>query len=124
MARRSREYQLDRTSANEIRFYKKHTEELLQFHWQYYAELAYQRRRILEQLQESLLKNCSPEPFVFDDWQRAVKFKYSLDPLSVKGSLSDPGGRFNIGAIDTTRFPPFPALYLASDKDTALQELL
>jgi hypothetical protein len=36
----------------------------------------------------------------------------------------DPGGRFNIGAIDPSRFPVFPALYFASDKKTALAELL
>ncbi|MBI4242815.1 MAG: RES domain-containing protein, partial [Planctomycetes bacterium] len=42
----------------------------------------------------------------------------------MKGSLNDPGGRFNIGDINPSQFPPFPALYLAFDKDTALQELL
>lgn len=123
MTRRPKEYQLDRTSVNEIRLYERHTEELLQFHWQYYSELAYQRNLIFDELQESVLKNCSG-PFAFQDWQRAVKYKYCLDPLNLKGSLNDPGGRFNIGAIDTARFPPFPALYLASDKETALQELL
>jgi hypothetical protein len=64
------------------------------------------------------------EPFEFPGWQRAVKYKYSLAPLSTKGSLSDPGGRFNIGAIDPSHFPVFPALYLACDKKTALAELL
>ncbi|HEX8837271.1 MAG TPA: RES domain-containing protein [Candidatus Acidoferrum sp.] len=44
--------------------------------------------------------------------------------LSTKGSLLDPGGRFNIGEIDPARFPIFPALYLASDIRTALAELL
>jgi hypothetical protein len=42
----------------------------------------------------------------------------------VKGSLFDPGGRFNVGAIDPTRYPMFPALYLATDKGTALAEVL
>jgi hypothetical protein len=64
------------------------------------------------------------EPCEFSGWQRAVKYRYSLAPLSTKGSLSDPGGRFNIGAIDPSRFSVFPALYLASDKKTALAELL
>jgi len=123
MKRRPKEYHLDHTSVNEIKLYKKHTEGLLQFHWEYYSELAYQRNLIFHQLQQSLVKHCSG-PFVFQDWQRAVKYKYCLEPLSLKGSLNDPGGRFNIGAIDTARFPPFPALYLASDKNTALHELL
>ena len=34
------------------------------------------------------------------------------------------GGRFNIGEIDTNRFAVFAGLYLASDKGTALTELL
>lgn len=62
--------------------------------------------------------------FEFSRWQRIVKYKYSLDPLSAKGSFSDPAGRFNIGAIDPTRYPMFPALYLAADKGTALAEVL
>lgn len=45
-------------------------------------------------------------------------------PLSAKGSLSDPGGRFNIGDIDSTRFPPFSALYVAQDKETGVQEVI
>jgi len=40
------------------------------------------------------------------------------------GSLTDPGGRFNIGDINPAQFPLFPALYIASDKETALQEAL
>lgn len=42
----------------------------------------------------------------------------------MEGSLADPGGRFNIGDIDQARFPIFPTLYLAEDKETALQEAL
>jgi hypothetical protein len=57
-------------------------------------------------------------------WQRAVKYRYGLHPLSAVGSVSDPGGRFNIGDFDRRNFPPFHALYLAIDKDTALQETL
>ncbi|MCH8209682.1 MAG: RES domain-containing protein [Nitrospinae bacterium] len=38
------------------------------------------------------------------------------------GSLTDPGGRFNIGDIDPQNFSTFSALYIALDKDTALQE--
>jgi RES domain-containing protein len=34
------------------------------------------------------------------------------------------GGRFNYGAdIDSARFPPFPALYLAEDVETGLREM-
>jgi hypothetical protein len=97
-------------------------EQLLRFHWEFYSELAYQRKQVYDLLKSSLRERASA--FEFSKWQRAVKYKYSLDPLSTRGSLSDPGGRFNIGAIDTMRYPVFPALYLASDKGTALAELL
>lgn len=52
----------------------------------------------------------------FRSYQRVVKYKYSLDPLSPIGSLVEPGGRFN----DQLR--TFPALYIAEDRPTALQE--
>lgn len=64
------------------------------------------------------------EPFKFEDWQRVGRYKYALTPLSVAGSLRYVGGRFNIADIDHSRFPPFPALYLAIDRETAIQEVL
>jgi hypothetical protein len=78
--------------------------------------------RIYDKLKVALYEKTNP--FEFKKWQRAVKYKYAIAPLSAKGSLSDPGGRFNIGAIDTARFPTFAALYLAHQKRTALAELL
>jgi|SRR5580700_10823682 hypothetical protein len=99
-----------------------HYEQLAQFHWEYYSELAFQRNQIYDRLKSSLRERAMS--FEFSKWQRAVKYKYSLEPLSTKGSVSDPGGRFNIGAIDTARYSLFPALYLASDKGTCLAELL
>jgi hypothetical protein len=101
---------------------KEHFGRLAQFHWEFYSELAFLRNQIYDSLKGSLRERAGP--FQFSGWQRAVKYRYSLVPLSTKGSLSDPGGRFNIGAIDPSRFPVFPALYLASDKKTALAELL
>ena len=74
-----------------------------QFHSEYYSELEYLRSQIYDELKSSLLERA--QPFEFLNWQRAVKYKYSLAPLSAKGSLVDPGGRFNIGAIDVARFP-------------------
>ncbi len=91
-------------------------------HWEYYSELEYLRSQIYDELKASLRGNA--HPFEFSGWQRAVKYKYCLVPLSAKGSLMDPGGRFNIGSIDPARFPVFPCLYLANDKATALGELL
>ncbi|MGH9516316.1 MAG: hypothetical protein ACRD3P_11640 [Terriglobales bacterium] len=87
---------------------KKLYEELVEFHWRYYSELAFQRKDIREQLNASL-RNAA-KMFQFSRWQRIVRYKYSLNPLSAKGSLVDPGGRFNIGAIDSTRYPNVPSL--------------
>ena len=79
--------------------------------------------QIIEQLRKALL-NAAEGPLSFENWQRTVKYKYALEPLSARGSLRDPGGRFNIGEIDPIKFTPFPALYFAEGKDTALQEML
>lgn len=97
-------------------------EQRAQFHWEFYSELSLLRSKLYDSLKDSLREPS--ESFDFAGWQRAVKYKYSLSPLSTRGSLVDPGGRFNIGEIDSARFPIFPALYLASDKRTALTELL
>lgn len=101
---------------------KRYFEQLVEFHWEYYSELAFQRNQIREQLKSSLRDKA--KPFEFPRWQRIVRYKYSLVPLSTKGSLVDPGGRFNVGDIDRARYPAFPALYIASDKGTALAEVL
>jgi hypothetical protein len=78
-------------------------EQLRQFHWEYYSELAYQRSRIYDSLRNALRDRAAP--FELSKWQRVVKYKYALHPLSTNGSVVDPGGRFNIGEIDPTRHP-------------------
>jgi hypothetical protein len=117
-----RRWQLESGRVSDIIKSKKLYGDLVEFHWRYYSELAFQRRRIREELNRSL-RNAAAA-FQFSGWQRVVKYKYSLDPLSAQGSLFDPGGRFNVGAIDSTRHPMFLALYLAADKGTALAEVL
>lgn len=117
-----RRWQLESGRVSEIIKSKKLYEDLVEFHWRYYSELAFQRKRIREDL-NSCLRGAAVA-FQFSKWQRIVKYKYSLDPLNARGSLSDPGGRFNVGAIDPTRYPMFPALYLAAEKGTGLAEVL
>jgi len=121
--RRIKSVELERGRVTDIALYKRRTQDLLKYHWEYYSELAYQRSEIIDRLRLALANNTT-RGYSFEQWQRAVKYKFALDPLSLRGSLGDPGGRFNIGDIDRLRFAPFPALYLACDKDTALQELL
>jgi hypothetical protein len=117
-----KQWVLDSGQISDIVQSKARFRELVEFHWAYYSELAFKRHQIREQLESSLRENA--KPFEFSKWQRVVKYKYSLAPLSAKGSLSEPGGRFNIGDLDSTRYRVFPALYIAVDKGTALAELL
>lgn len=121
--RKPRQFSVESGFLKDIELYKKRTAELLRFFGDFYWELASQRAKVQDQINLALAKNAI-ENYKFEGWQRAVKYKYSLDPLNPSGSLKDPGGRFNIGEIDTNRYPTFPALYLATDKDTALQEHL
>jgi len=116
-------YLLDHFSIRDIRAWTRQRDLLQELQWNYHSALAHQRSKFFEQIRESLQK-ASEGPFEFKKWQRAVKFKYSLDPLSSRGSLVDPGGRFNIGKINLLQFPPFPALYIAENKKTALEEML
>jgi RES domain len=117
------QYLLEHGSIENLIAAKERTQNLLKLHWDFYSELAYQRKQIESQLIAVLNKNATSD-FTFKGWQRGVKYKYSLHPFSTVGSLSDPGGRFNIGDISVQNFPKFPALYIASDKGTALQETL
>ena len=114
---------LDQFSVRNIKEWSAHHDKVLQFHWDYYHHLAYQRSKVGDQIKASLL-DAAIDGYTFTNWQRIVEYKYSLEPLSVAGSLIDPGGRFNIGNINPLHFPPFPALYIAIDKETAIQEAL
>lgn len=114
---------LDQYSPQQIEKLKQFGERYLKFHWDYYCDLAYQRSLKANEIERSLI-DADIGKFKFRKWQRILKFKYSNKPLSVAGSLKDPGGRFNIGDINPTHFNIFPALYITEDKETALQELL
>jgi RES domain-containing protein len=118
---REKRYFLEVGSVQQLTESKRDVEKHLNFYWRSYSDLAFQRAQIIPTLLNALREIAVPN-FVFSDWQRAVSPKYLRDPLSAAGSLKLIGGRFNIGEIDTGRYPPFPALYLASDKTTAIQE--
>jgi len=69
------------------------------------------------------VRSSTRNNFSVDDWSRVVDYRYSLEPLSLAGSVKNDGGRFNIGAaLSPGSFTPFPALYLADDYPTALLE--
>lgn len=113
---------LESGTVDGLREAKNITQKLLNFHWNYYSELARQRNVIQDQIQEALIQTCIS--FEITNWQRGVKYKYGLHPLSTVGSLTNIGGRFNTGVYVNTEVPSFPALYIAKNKDTALQEHL
>lgn len=113
---------LESGSIKELKEAKLNYQNLLKYHWNYYSELARQRNEIQDQIKEALIQTCVP--YEITEWQRAVKYKYGLHPLSTAGSLVDIGGRFNTGSNVNTELPSFSALYIAKNKDTALQEHL
>lgn len=116
------EYPLERTTEASIRRARIRNEAYIAWSWQHYCELAYHQRAIADALHRALGHAC--RPFAFHHWQRAVRYKYSLHPMSTLGSTVHYGGRFNMGRAINSLIPSFPALYLASERDTALLEAL
>ena len=84
---------LDQFSIADIQRWKNFQDQILKFHWDFYSTLAYQRSKIIDQIKHALLDSVQ-KPYAFSKWQRAIKYKYALEPFSVTGSLIDPGGRF------------------------------
>lgn len=84
----------------------------------YYGFLQQSREEKLDEIVESLSKVADIS--VNENYTRIVRLKYG-DPLSVLGSLSGAGGRFNIGnGMGHTK--PFACLYVANDFHTAFSE--
>lgn len=114
-------YFLDRFSLRDVRLQRQRYQAVADYYWDHYCYFAQQRSLIIDELKIALASNCCT--FNFSKWQRVVNYKFSLQPLSAKGSIvNDPGGRFNIGDIDQIKFPRFAALYLAEDRETAYRE--
>lgn len=114
---------LDDYEGSDIKKLSQRGDQLLKYQLEYYTVLANQRVQTFDKLRNSLSTHTKRD-FEFKGWQRSITYQWATRPLSSRGSLIDPGGRFNIGAIDPNRFPIFPALYIACDKETALQEHL
>lgn len=112
---------LDAFSTKDLAKWEAQKEKILRYHWDLYSALAYERRKIADQINLALLE-AADGCYEFEGWQRQVRYKYSLSPLSPIGSLVEPGGRFNIPIMNHDQIPPFPALYVAEDKETTLQE--
>lgn len=112
---------LDSYSAEDLSRWEAQKEKILRYHWDLFSALAYERHKMADHLRSALLE-AAISSYEFKGWQRQVRYKYSLTPLSSKGSLFEPGGRFNIPEMNSNLISAFPALYIAEDKETALQE--
>ena len=115
---------LDSINPHAIKTWIKRHQKIIDYTAQHYAFFASRRSQGMEELKQSLLDE--QKEFLLDkNWKRIVSQQFSNAPLSTTGSvLSFPGGRFNIGKIDTERFPQFPALYIAEDTETAYLECM
>lgn len=114
---------LETTNSQEIRNFNKRIQLFLGYWNEFHSSLAFSRTGIMESLQDAI-RSKTARDFQFTDWTRIVKYRWTMKPLSAEGSLlADGGGRFNIGEIDGTRFPIFPALYLAENADIAFREV-
>lgn len=69
------------------------------------------------------LQSVEPITIKLENWVRVVDWQWSLQPLSMVGSMRGIGGRFSYGSeLTVVRRQEFPCLYLAADKTTAYCE--
>ena len=100
---------------------RSHGTRIAAYNTQLFYELEGQRAAHAEEVRASL-QSIPGISVSVDDWCRQVKSRYALSPLSCAGSLIS-SGRFNYGNDLDTRFPRFPALYIAEDRATAHCEM-
>lgn len=114
-------YLLDEFSHQDLSTWKRNSALLQEYRIKQFYELQSLRELHRDQLIQALRDQGDCRE-TLAGWTRIVDYKYSLEPLSAKGSLRA-GGRFNIGTdLDAAQLAPFPALYIASDYPTAYAE--
>ena len=112
---------LDEFTTQDLRRWKRNSNLLNEYRIRQFYELESLRELSRDDLVEAL-KQSPYEHLTINRWARIVNYRYSEQPLSAKGSLVG-GGRFNVGSdLDHSRFSPFPALYIATDYNTAYAE--
>ncbi|MDR2196133.1 MAG: RES family NAD+ phosphorylase [Gallionellaceae bacterium] len=116
--------ELERFSASSLHSWKIAKRKFDAIHSDLYFGLEAQRQQHSKLIQEAL-RRAVTGPFRFENWGRMADYRYTLEPLSMSGSVKGDGGRFNIGGeLNPSSFTPFPALYIAENYDTALRERL
>lgn len=114
--------ELERFSDAGLRQWRRGWEHHREIYSELYFGLERQRAEHAAELADALLRNTA-QPLALQGWARIVDCQYSLTPLSIAGSLSHEGGRFNIGRrLNPSAFPPFGAIYLADSHETAFAE--
>jgi RES domain-containing protein len=114
--------ELERFSQASLQDWRAAEHRLRQLHQSLFFGLEEQRQNHSAELIDALRSHAlSGQPF--ENWARIVDYRYSNAPLSLAGSGTRIGGRFNIGAgINAAAFTSFPALYIAQDYETAFRE--
>lgn len=112
---------LDEFSGQDLRTWQRNTELLRQYRIKQFYELESLRQLDRKELADAL--KCHEQVNLsINGWTRIVDHRYTLEPLSAKGSLQN-GGRFNIGKdLEVSGMAPSPALYIAENFETAYAE--
>lgn len=114
--------ELDRFSKADLDRWNSLSKDLDELQAILYAGVEPQRQRHHAEL-IGALRSVPCAPMDFAGWVRMVTLRYADAPLAAAGSLKNFGGRFNIGAdVDNAIRSPWPALYIASDQETAYRE--
>lgn len=114
--------ELDRFSTADVRRWNELSKDLDELSAVLYSGVEPQRQRYHDKLIEAL-RAVPSSPMDFTGWVRIVTLRYTDMPLGARGSLTGWGGRFNVGMdVDNAIHAPWPALYIASDHETAYRE--
>ena len=114
--------ELDRFSTADLKQWRQLSADLDELNDLLYFGVEPQRQRFYGDMMEAL-QSVAPAPTSFQRWVRIVTYRFSLSPLSAAGSLTDYGGRFNVGCdVDKAMRAPWPALYIGENLETAFRE--
>lgn len=114
--------ELDRFSTSDLKHWRRVSADLDELNNLLYFGIEPLRRRYRGDMIEAL-QGVSAAQIPIDRWVRNVTFRFSNSPLSAAGSLTDFGGRFNIGIeVEQSMHDPWPALYIAENLETAFRE--
>ena len=114
--------ELDRFTTQDLQKWEQASANLDQLWDSLYFGVEPERRKLRHQLIEAI-KGVGHTSLQLDHWVRIVTYQYSLEPLTCAGSLQALGGRFNAGyELDANTMRPWPALYIAQNRETAFRE--